>query len=160
MSLSDSSAALATARRLLSLESPEQGIPDTASTAVEHVFAQLFSSLSQWVGIVGCNALFARALALSAPHHPVLRGVCFQLHDGTPQLECLAENAREYGSQATTEAATTVLASVITMLSGLIGEDLAMSILEVVPPGTSKNPQAATAGTSPKSSTTAEGAIS
>jgi hypothetical protein len=56
-----------------------------------------------------------------------------RVSQSAPYLDHLAEIAREYGGQAMAEAATTVLASVITMLNGLIGEDLAMSILEVVP---------------------------
>lgn len=148
MTQSDSPTARATAHRLLAPGMPNNGTPDAVAGAVERVLAQLFRSLSQWIGTVGCNALFARALVLSAPHHPVLRGVKYHVHHGTPQLECLAENAHEYGSHATAEGATTILASIITMLNGLIGEDIAMSILDEVPTRTPEPPPAAMSGTS------------
>lgn len=152
MALSNPSASIATARRLASQGIPEHGTPDAIAAGAEHVLAQLFHSLSTWVGATGCNALFARALVLSAPHHPVLKGVRYRLHNGKRQFECLAENAREYGSHATAEAVTTVLASIITMLSGLIGEDIAMSILEEgpAPSRTSEIPSATGSGTTAK----------
>jgi hypothetical protein len=92
----------------------------------------LFRNLSQWIGVTGCHTLFARAITLSAPHHPVLTDVRHQL-EVVPHLKHLGENAREYGSQATADAVTTVLATIITMLTGLIGEDIAMSLLDEVP---------------------------
>lgn len=136
---------------------PERGTPDAVATGAERAFAHLFRSLSQWVGTVGCNALFARALALSTPQHPVLRGVRFQLQNEVPQLECLAENAREYGSQATTEGATTVLASIITMLGGLIGEDITMRILEESPRASETPSAPSVAAPTSKRTTTSEG---
>ena len=148
MALSDPLDALTTARHLVDVAMPEHDSPDAAAAGAEHALAQLFRNLSQWIGAVGCNALFARALMLSTPHHPVLRGVRFQMHDGTPQLERLAENAREFGSQVTAEGVTAVLASIITMLSGLIGEDITMSILEEVPSRTPETSPATISGSS------------
>ncbi len=111
---------------------PEGGSTDAIAAGAEHVLADVFRSLSDWFGAAGCEALFARAIVLSSRSHPVLMGVRNRLHD-VPQLDRFAENAREYGSQATAEAATTVLASIITTLAGLIGEDITMRLLEEVP---------------------------
>lgn len=130
-----SGTARATARRLLAREILADGTSDAAALGAEHVLVELFSTLSRWVGAAGCDALFTRAFVLAAPHHSVLRDVRYKVDNGTPRLERFGDNAREYGSQATTEGATTVLASIVTMLSGLIGEDIAMSLLEEVPPG-------------------------
>lgn len=129
MTVLDSPTATAAARRLLSGAIPEQCSPDAVAADMDQVFAHLFHTLSQWVGTAGCQALFARALVLSAPNRPVLTGVLYRPHT-VPHLDRLADNAREFGAEATAEAATTVLTSIITMLSGLIGEDLAMTLLE------------------------------
>jgi len=110
---------------------PKHGSPDEVAEGVEYVFAHLIRNLSKWLGVAGCNVLFARAFILSTPHHPVLAGV--SLAQSPPYLNHLADGAREYGNQAVASATTDVLASVITMLSGLIGSDIAASLLEEVP---------------------------
>ena len=132
-----SGTARATAQRLLASEILADETSGAAALAAEHVLVDLFSTLSHWVGTAGCEALFTRAFVLAAPHHPVLQGVRYKVHNGTPRLEQFGDNAREYGSQATTEGATIVLASIVTMLSRLIGEDIARSLLDEVPPGAS-----------------------
>lgn len=125
-----------TAHRLLACGIPEHGTPDAAAAAAgaEYVLAHVFRSLSQWVGTAGCHALFARAITLSARDRPVLTGVRYL--QAAPHMDHFADNARMYGSQAIAEATTAVLASIITMLAGFIGEDIAMSLLEEVPPRT------------------------
>ena len=128
MRVSDQSTPRATADRLLARGIPKHGTPDAAAAGTEQVFADLFGSLSQWVGIVGCRALFNRALVLSAPLNPVLTGVRYR-PEAAPHLDRLAENADQYGTEATAEGATVVLTSIIVMLAGLIGEDVAMSLL-------------------------------
>lgn len=129
LTVSDSPTATAAARRLLSRGIPEHSSPEVVAAGAEQVFAQLFRNLSQWVGTAGCQALFARALVVSAPSRPVLTGVLYRPQT-VPHLDRLADNAREFGSQATAEGAATVLASIITTLAGLIGEDIAMTLLE------------------------------
>jgi hypothetical protein len=133
----DSKTAQAAAHRLLVSGMPEHGTPDATAAGAEYVFAHLFRNLSQWIGTAGCHALFTRAIVLSVPRHPVLTGVRHH-QQGAPHLDRLTENAREYGSQATAEGAIAMLATIITMLTGLIGEDIAMSLLEEVPTRTSE----------------------
>lgn len=110
---------------------PKHGSPGEVAEGVEYVFAHLTRNLSKWVGVAGCHALFARAFILSVQHHPVLAGV--SLGQSPPYLVHLAEGTREYGNQAVSAALTDVLASVITMLSGLIGSDIAASLMEEIP---------------------------
>lgn len=147
MTSSDSPTARATAHLLLAREIPEHGAPDAVAAGAEHVFSHLFCNLAQWVGTAGCGALFRRAVALAVPQHPVLRGVRFR--QAAPHLDGLADNAREYGSQATVEAATAALISIITMLNGLIGEDIAMSLMKELPLGTLEITPVTTPGTVP-----------
>lgn len=93
------------------------------------MFAHLYRSLSQWVGTAGCQALFTRAIMLSAQQHPVLRGVRYQ-PSAEPHFDRFADNGGVHGGDAIAEAVTSVLASIITMLNGLIGEDIATNLLE------------------------------
>ena len=124
-----SPAVRATARRLLSVETQQHGNSDEAAAHVEHVLAQVCRSLSEWVGSAGCHALFDRAITLAAVENPALLGVRHRERP-SPHFDRIAENAREHGAEATVEAATTVLISVIATLSGLIGEDIALSLLD------------------------------
>jgi hypothetical protein len=125
----ESQGARAIAQRLIRRGRPDTATSSATAARVEDVLAQAFRNLSEWVGSAGCHALFARAITLSAPEHPVLKGVSQQLHP-SPHLDHFAENAGEHGSEATREAATAVLASIIATLSDLIGEDIVLSLLE------------------------------
>ncbi len=128
-------AAQSTAERLFASGLPPRPTPEAAATGAEQVFADLFRNLSQWVGAAGCLALFNRALVLSTARHVVFQGVRYRPQGEMPHLERFAENARECGGEATVEGVTAVLTSIITMLSGLIGdEDITMSLLEDKPP--------------------------
>jgi hypothetical protein len=124
----ESPAAREAARRLLARELRGSDDPDAVAAGAERVFAQVFRNLAQWVGTAGCHALVTRSLVLTAPQFPILTGVRHM--QSAPHLERLAENAREYGGKATIDGVTALLASIITTLNGLIGEDVAMSILD------------------------------
>lgn len=111
-------------------------------TGAEGLFARLFNNLSQWVGNAGCEALFSRAFLVCEVNHPVCAGVRFQLRDAAPHLELLPENARLRGGDATVEGMTEVVASILTMLTGLIGDErIAMELLEDGPPAPRRLPE-------------------
>ena len=125
----DSPTIRATAARLLASGAPLQGSPADVAVAGEQVLNQIFKSLSRWIGSAGCDALFGRAITVSAPDHPVLTDVRHQLQKA-PHLLRLSENASKYGEDATRDAITAIVTSIVAMLAGLIGEDLATSLLE------------------------------
>lgn len=127
----ESPAAREAAHRLLVREVRAGDDADAVAAGAERVFTQVFRNLAQWVGTAGCHALVTRSLVRTAPQFPVLTGVRHMQSD--PHLERLAANAHEYGSEATVDGVTALLASIITTLNGLIGEDIAMSILEEQP---------------------------
>ncbi|MEO8945302.1 MAG: hypothetical protein ABI338_02300 [Gemmatimonadaceae bacterium] len=123
--------ARATALRILAFESHERRTSHEVAAHVERVLAHVYRALSEWVGQAGSHALFVRAITLATPEHPVLVGVLHR--EGTsPHLAQLAENAGVQGTNATIAAATTVLTTIIATLSGLIGEDIALSLLDNV----------------------------
>jgi len=150
----ESPAAREAARRLLACEVREGDSPDAVAVGAERVFAQVFRNLAQWVGTAGCHALVTHSLALIAPRFPILTGVRHM--QAEPHLERLAENAHEYGGKAAIDGAAALLASIITTLNGLIGEDIAMSILEERPsPAGVMSPAVAAASTSASDTTQA-----
>jgi hypothetical protein len=123
------------AERLVASTLPARSTPEAAAAGAEELFARLFHNLSQWVGSAGCQALFSRAFVLCAATHPVCAGVRYRTQGATPHLDRLAENARVCGGSATVEGITEVLTSIVTMLTGLIGDgEIAMGLLEGGPP--------------------------
>lgn len=127
--------ALAIAARIVARSLPAEPTPDAAASGAEEVFARLYRNLSHWVGSAGCQALFSRAFVLCAATHPVCAGVRYRPLGAAPHLERLVENARECGGEATAKGITEVVTSIVTMLTGLIGDEgITMSLLENGPP--------------------------
>jgi hypothetical protein len=120
--------AQATARGIIARGIVVPGNPDAVAASAEDLFARLCAGLSEWIGSAGCRALFARAVILTVPTHPVLSGVT--LGHFAPYLPVLTENASAYGADATVDAAEAVLVSILTMLHGLIGDDIATGLVE------------------------------
>jgi hypothetical protein len=110
----------------------QEGSPDPLAIA-EMVGRQLASTLSRWFGPYGYHALLSRALAVALPTHPALGAV--RVHSPTdPILVGLAEAATIHGTEATLEGVTTVLAAIAELLGRLIGDDLAMNLMEQAVP--------------------------
>lgn len=120
-----------TAERLVAHGLPAQPTPEAAAAGAEEVIAHLYRNLSQWVGSAGCQALFSRALVLCTVAHPVCEGVRYRPQGPFPHLERLAANAQSCGGDATVAGITAVVSSIVSMLTGLIGdEDIVKSLLE------------------------------
>ena len=86
-------------------------------------------NLSRWVGIEGSNALVARALARARADHPALSNVRYTSQSAVC-LDGLAESARLHGAGAATDGVVAILTALIDLLGRLIGEDLAMRLVE------------------------------
>ena len=83
----------------------------------------------------GFRVLSGGHFVLCAVTNPVCAGVRYRTQDATPHLDRLAENARVCGGSATVEGITEVVTSIVTMLTGLIGDgEIAMGLLEGGPP--------------------------
>lgn len=116
------------ARRLLAREAPDDAGPDDLAAA-ERVCQRVSENLSRWVGADGCHALFARALALAQLEHPVLKGVRRAAQPPTC-LEGLAESAHTHDARTAAEGVVAILTALIELLGRLIGDDMAMSLVE------------------------------
>jgi len=118
------------AHRLLARElAGRRDTPDVVAAAAQRVCQHVSSELSRWVGPEGARVLLARALALAQVEHPVLANV----QSRTQSEACmtgLVESARAYGAAATAEGMVAILAALIELLGRLIGDDMAMSLVE------------------------------
>lgn len=95
----------------------------------EDMFRALAGELSRWFGPFGYHALFSRALAEAKRHHPALDNIRIR-SAADPSLEGLAESVAGYGTDAVTEGIIAMLMAFIDLLSRLIGEDMALKLLD------------------------------
>jgi hypothetical protein len=117
------------ARRLLARDAPAEDVPDAVAAGAEQVCGLVSSNLSRWFGIDGTNALFARALVQAQADHPALANVRYS-HQSAACLERLAESARIHGANAAADGVAAILTALIELLSRLIGQDIAMRLVE------------------------------
>ena len=130
MPLPTTAAAHDLATRLLAGETSAPLGADTTAAA-DRVCRRVSDDLARWVGTDGCRALFARALAAAQAggRYPVLETV--RISGGSVYcLDGLTEGALRHGAAAATEGAAAVLAALIELLGRLIGEDMALDLLE------------------------------
>jgi hypothetical protein len=118
------------ATRLLTHETSVPQGPDTA-VAADRVCRRVSDELARWVGNDGCRALFARALASAQAGggHPALEMVRISVGSAYC-LDGLADSATRHGVPAATDGAAAVLAALIELLGHLIGDDMALNLLE------------------------------
>lgn len=90
--------------------------------------------LARWFGAFGARALLARALAAAQAHHPALSAVSVLPADpGTPPssyVTGIAESERAHGGEPTADAVVAMVACLMDLMGRLIGEELAMTVLE------------------------------
>ena len=98
-------------------------------TSVEYIGTCVPDALARWFGSYGSLALVTRALAITVPEHPALTTVTAASAQ-SPRLIGLAASARVHGATATANAVTALLASLVELLGRLIGDDLALMLLE------------------------------
>lgn len=125
----DQSAAQQIARRLISGYRSEPGEGDTSARSAAAACDQLYRELSRWVGPDGCHALFTRALAQARTDDPALGQI--RLHARSePYIDGVAEAIMAHGDPATAEALESMLAHLVELLGRLIGDDMAMKLIE------------------------------
>jgi hypothetical protein len=118
------------ATQLLARESSAPLGADTTGAA-DRVCRRVSDDLARWMGNDGCRALFARALATAQAGggHPALEMV--RISAGSVYcLDGLSAAAARHGAPAAMEGAAAVLAALIDLLGRLIGDDMALGLLE------------------------------
>jgi len=131
------------ARQLFARDAPAEDAPDAVVAATERVCGRVSARLSRWFGIDGTNALFARALVRAQADHPVLANVLYSRQSAVC-LDGLAESARIHGADATADGVAAILTALIELLGRLIGQDLAMRLVEESAPAAAPDDARAT----------------
>lgn len=117
------------ARRLINSHRSERTEGHTAARAAAAACDQLYRELSRWVGPDGCHALFTRALVQARVEYTALGQI--QLHARSdPYIDGVAESIMAHGDPATTEGLEAMLVNLIELLGRLIGDDMAMKLIE------------------------------
>ncbi len=117
------------ARRMIDSRRSKRSGDDTAARASAAACDHLYQELSQWVGPEGCHALFTRALAQARTEYPALEQI--QLRPRSePYIDGLAGTIMAHGDAATAGALESVLVRLIELLCRLIGDDMAMKLIE------------------------------
>lgn len=91
------------------------------------------------MGVDGCNALLVRALARMEADHPAVKKVC-RINGDNIQLDGVAASIEAYGVAAVTAAVEALVATLLDALGRLIGEDMAIRIID---PGHDPSPATA-----------------
>jgi hypothetical protein len=129
LSRNPSPARLIVRRLLSSRQSERAGGGKSARAAAASAGDQLYRELSRWVGPDGCHALFTRARAQARTEYPALEQIQFHARS-EPYLDGVAEAIIAHGDPATAEAIESMLVRLVELLGRLIGDDMAMKLIE------------------------------
>jgi hypothetical protein len=97
--------------------------------ALQRTCLRVSESLRDSMGEDGRNALLVRALARTEADHPALKSIV-GLNEGGIQLNGVAASVEAHGVPAVTAAIEALLASLIDLLGRLIGEDMAIRLID------------------------------
>jgi hypothetical protein len=125
----DQSAEQQVARRLIEGHRSERAEGHTSARAAAAACDQLYRELSRWVGPDGCHALFTRALAQARIEYPALGQIQLRARS-EPYIDGVAETIMAHGDPATAEGLEAMLVHLIELLGRLIGDDMAMKLIE------------------------------
>ena len=117
------------ARRLINSRPPERAGGDSAARTATAACNQLYRELSRWVGPDGCHALFTRARAQARTEYPALGEIQLRTRS-EPYVDGVAETIMAHGDAATAEALESMLVRLVELLGRLIGDDMAMKLIE------------------------------
>jgi hypothetical protein len=123
--MTPSAAATDAARRLWALVASGADEPDHAIAAAQGLRARLRAGLAPWIGADGYRALVDRALGLTRGEHPELGDLIGPGGDEPPEVRARVHRASSV--QAGMEA---LVAVVIELLGGIVGEGLAVRLVE------------------------------
>jgi hypothetical protein len=117
------------ARRLIEARRSERTEGDTPARAAARASDRLYRELSRWVGLDGCHALFSRALTDARSEFKALGQIQIRARS-QPHIDGVAETIIARGDPATAEALESMLVGLAGLLGRLIGDDMAMKLIE------------------------------
>jgi hypothetical protein len=126
-----SPASLQIARRLLTREvaPANERDPAKAGVALQRTFVRVSENLRDSIGEDGSTALLARALASTEAEHPALKNIR-RLNEGGIHLDGVVASVEAHGVAAVTAAIEALLAALVDILGRLIGEDMAIRLID------------------------------
>jgi hypothetical protein len=127
--LSRNSPARQIVRRLVDNRRAERTGADIAARAAASACEHLYQELSAWVGPDGCHALFTRALGQAQAEYPALGQIQLRARS-EPYIDGVAATIMAHGDAATAEALESMLVRLVELLGRLIGDDMAMKLIE------------------------------
>ena len=119
------------ARRLVAREAAQvgDGAPAKVGAALTRTCLHVSENLRDTLGDAGWAALLARALARTEADHPALKGIRRQNEDDI-DVDSVVAAVEVHGVASSTAAFEALLAALIEILSRLIGEDMAIRLLD------------------------------
>jgi hypothetical protein len=119
------------ARRLLDREAAllRDSNPEKVGAALTRTCLYVSENLRDSLGEAGWAALLARALARTEADHPALKGIRRQNEDDI-DLDCVIASVAAHGVASATAAFEALLAALIEILGRLVGEDMAVRLID------------------------------
>ena len=119
------------ARRLLATDalSGTDRDPERDVAALQRLSLRVFGNLCDAMGDDGCNALLARALLRTEADHPALKDFRGINAAGIHQ-DGIVASIEAYGVVAVRAAMEALIAALVDILARLIGEDMAIRLLD------------------------------
>ena len=102
---------------------------DERLAAVELLRSRVHAGLTRWFGAFGTVALVNRALPRAQLDHPSLADVSLST-ESTPRRMGVAAGESTHGSQATADGVVAMLMALADLVARLIGDDLAINLLQ------------------------------
>lgn len=103
--------------------------PGTANLALQRSCIRVTDALRDSMGDAGCAALLARALARAERGHPVLKELHGHADEGI-RVDGIAACADANGSANVRAAIEALVAALVDILTRLIGDDMAIRLLD------------------------------
>ena len=119
------------ARRLLDREAAPGSERDsqTVAAALQRTVVRVSENLRDSMGEDGANALLARALARTEAHHPAVKNIR-RLNEGGTHLDGVVASVETHGVTAVTAAVEALLGALVEILGRIIGEDMALRLVD------------------------------
>jgi hypothetical protein len=117
------------ARRLLSDGVVGEAPPEAVAATMQRVCNRSSENLRRAVGDDGYNALIARALRRTESQHAALSDIRRVAETGI-HLDGVVASVRKHGVTAVSDALEALFTALVDVLSGLIGADMVLSLLE------------------------------
>jgi hypothetical protein len=127
--MSYSPAAQEMARRLLARETSAAREPAIVAATLQRACMRVSANLRDSVGDDGRDALLARAIARTESDHPALKDI-HTVNHGAIHLDGVVASVEVHGVVPVTAAIEALLAALLDVLGRLIGEDMAMRLLD------------------------------